>query len=366
MYKKILLTLTALLVLVSNLFAAEMENFLIPFSTYNDKWDHRWFTLLPESEQYESIEILSFDNKSFPNSLFVMVKLNWKYEYKQTLYFNNVHKAKSWYSDAKFADMVYSKKGEDGNPMSLLLTFTDEFDNDIEVNFSCDESDIMGSGYTDATKKFKQEVFSFIAYEKHCIPDFVSIQIGETKIAYDNLKDSSKYWKYKPLYSYNNFHFTIRGVERNLTCREDIISEVFADDLFVTNDSNEYILKTKNIGFRKYIEIKADTLKQIKEYTYYNNDEYIKISFNPPLHSTVTPEENEPDEVKKNKFTISASNVKETIEGASLSVLKYGYIHTEWVLLKPDWTSLHSFASDLVMLDKYSYKIILLPLSSEE
>jgi 5'(3')-deoxyribonucleotidase len=363
MIKKILLSVIALMVLASNLFSEEMDNFFIPFSSYNDKWDHRWSTLLPNSEQYESIEILSFDNKDFPNSLYVLVKLNWKYEPKQTLYFNNAHKAKSWHYDAKFADMVYSKEGEPGNPMGLSLSFTDELDNNIEVSFSCDESKFLGDGYLDATNNYMQEVFSFVAYENHSVPDYVSVKIADTLIVYDNLKNSNEFWKYKPSYSFNNYQFAIRAMERYVNFKANEVDDTFGDNFDIKKDSTGYTLRTKNIGFKKFIEIKADTLKQVKDYIYHNSGDQIKISFEPAIHSSLTPSEKEQEVVKKNKFTISASNVKESIIGESLSVLKYAYIHTEWFLLKPEWAYSHSFASDLVMLDKNAYKIMILPIS---
>jgi len=363
MIKRILLTFTAFFVLATNLFSSETEHFYIPFATYNDKWDHRWYTLLPNSEQYESIEILSYDNKLFPNSLFVLVKLNWKYENKQTQYFNNIHKAKSWYNEAKFADMVYSKEGEPGNPMGLSLSFTDELDNKIEVKFSCDESKFLGDGYFEATNKLMLEILSFVAYENHSVPDFVSVKIADTLIVYDHLKNSHEFWKYKPSYSYNNYIFAVRSMERYLNFDDNKANDSFAESFDIKKDSTGYNLRTKNIGFKKYIEIKADSLKQVKDYIYHNSDDYIRISFDPPIHSTITPSEKEPEEIKKNKIIISASNVKESITGESLSVLKNGYIHTEWFLLKPEWASSISFASDLVMLDTNAYKVMILPLS---
>jgi hypothetical protein len=366
--KNLVIILITVIFLGANSFASEDDLFFIPISAYNDKWDHRWFTLLPESNLYESVEILSFDNKDFPNSLFVLVKLNFKYEEKQTLYFNNVHKARSWHSNAEFTTMVYSTDGEEGRPKDITLSFTDELDNEIEINFTCQDSEKQSSGFADATRYHALEVFSFIAYEFSSTPDFIAVTINDTRTSYDHQKDSSNYWKYKPVYSYNNYHFVIRSIERYIVSENDKILDRYAQDFEISKDSTEYTLRTKNIGFKKYIEIKADTLKQLKSYTFFNHDDHIRMSFDPHLHTTQTPTQEEGDKeiVKENKFSFSASNVKGSLNGKSLSVLKSGFIHIEWFLLQPEWAAKHSFVTDMALINKNVYKIMILPTQPEK
>ncbi len=364
MKKLILIIIATIIIFSTNIFSSEIGNVYIPFNTFNDKWDHRWYSLLPDSEQYESIEILSFDNKDFLNSVFVLVKLISKTDGNQTFYFNNLHKANSWHHESKHSPMIYKTDGEFGKPLDLQLSFTDEYDNYFEVNFNCQNSEALDDGLADVTTNNAHEVISVIAFEMSCIPEFLSVSINDQNISYDNKKNSSDIWKYKPMYSFNNYNLILKGNAKITISEKNRVYEKDGFDFNVTKDGNKNILRTKNIGFKKYVEIIADSLNQMESYTYYNFDNYFKFEFDPPLHSTKTPETENKSEQKviKTTFTISASHIKDTIYGESLSDFRPGFIHTEWYLIKPSWASEYNFMTDMTLQNKYVYQLMVLPL----
>ena len=367
--KKIKFIIIAIILLTTcSLFSQDIGDIMIPFSPHTDNWDHRWYAELPKCENYKSIEILSFDNELFQNSLYVLVKLNLIDEEKQDLYFNNVHKAKGWRNEAKFAKMIYKTNGKHGSPMDLDLSFTDNNGDKVNVQFNCVNSEPGSDGYANVTKFELKEVMSLVAYEMHCLPSSVSVQIGGYKLEYDSEKDSNSTSIIKPMYSFNNLSCTFKADDVFIFCNDSTVGNEYGMSFDIENTDNGKILRTKKIGYKKYIEIITDNLNQMKDYTFYNADKYFRIGFSQPFISTKTPdyEQNEKKIFIKNKFSITVSNTKQLIKGEISSELNPGFIHTEWSFTDPKWISKYKFMTDMLQISDDGYKLRILPLPDKE
>lgn len=367
--KRIKFIIIAFIILYTgNLFSQDIGSIMIPFSTYSDKWDHRWYANLPQCEKYKSIEVLSFDNDLFQNTLFILVKLNLIEKEIPDLYFNNPHKAKNWRNEANFASMIYNTNGVPGSPMNLDLSFTDNNGDTISVKFDCSNSEPESDGFADVTNYALRQVLSLVSYEMHCLPKNVSIQIGDYKLGYNSEKDSNSTSKIQAMYSYNNMNFVLRSNDKLVILDDKSVRDKFGYSFDLTDNGNEKILRTKNLSYKKYIVITTDSLNQMKDYTFYNIDEYFRISFDQPLISTKTPdyEQTEKEINITNYFTMSASNTKQLIKGICFSELKPAFIHNEWSFTEPSWITKHRFLTDMMQFTENDYNIKILPLLGEE
>ena len=365
MKKALLILLSSILfVMAVNAGQKEEASVFLPFTTENDRWDHRWFTLLPNSNIYESIEVFSFDNEDFPNNLFVCVKLNFKYKEEQSIYFNNPHKAKKWHQHARYAEMKYSTAGNYGSPMDLELSFRDTIGNDIDIRFSCRNSELKDDGFTNDLRIQKYSAFTIVAYENYCIPEEVSVKIGEAQMNFNVEKDSSDFWKYKPIYSFNNQSFSIIALQINVFANDTLVRNFTGNTFNLAESNKENLFRTDHIGYKKYIEIRTDSLYQMLSYTYHNIDEYMKISFDPCFFSTETPEEYTYQEDKAffSNFEITASNTSDKIIGKIMANKNPGTISAEWFLSEPEWLSDFRFVTDFSKLNNNYYRVIVVPL----
>lgn len=365
MKKALIVLITSILfTMTANAEQKDDASVFLPFSSENDRWDHRWFTLLPNSKIYESIEVFSFDNEKFPNNLFVCVKLNFKYKEEQSIYFNNPHKAKKWYQNAKYAEMKYSTEGGYGSPMDLNLSFKDSIGNDIEIQFSCLDSELKDDGFTNDLRLQKYSAFTIVAYDNYCIPSEVNIKIGDKQTTFNSKKDSADFWKFKPIYSFNNQSFSIRAIQINVFANDTLVRNFIGNSFNLVESNKVNIFKTDPIGYKKYIEIKADSLYQMLSYTYYNLDEYIKLSFDPYFFSTKTPDEYTYQEDKAffTNFEITASNTSDKIIGKIMANKNPGTISAEWFISEPDWLSDFKFVTDFSKLNDNYYRVIVVPL----